>query len=310
MTSTRPLWRIVITIAICVLMTGLTLTAQNKSDKVASKTSGKSAIGKEIAITFDELPAARTFEDVDREAITYLLLNGLKLHGVKATGFVVGDQIQGSFDVLGKWLNDGHQLGNLTYSGQDYNSIGPEQFIRDIKMGDEALEPMLKGFGQKKRYFRYPYLHYGDIVERRRAARLYLEDKGYIVCPATVIPEDYLYNLTLGQLGKTPDSSKYERLMNDYVNHVLDELARQAVLADQMLGRRIRHILLLRANRLNAVFLNDLLTALEAEGYSFITLDKALQDKVYQKPESYYGLKGISYLEMILQSDPDLLPAR
>ena len=310
MTSTRLLRRIISTTALCILLTGLSITAQDKSDAAASKKSGKSAIGKEIAITFDELPAARTFEDVDREAITYLLLNGLKLHKVKAVGFVVGDQIQNSFDVLGKWLNDGHQLGNLTYSGQDYNSIGPEQFIRDIKMGAEALEPMLKGFGQKKRYFRYPYLHYGDVVERRRASSLYLEDKGYIVCPATVIPEDYLYNLTLGQLGKTPDSAKYEQLMNDYVNHVLDELSRQATLADQMLGRRIRHILLLRANRLNAVFLNDLLTALESEGYSFITLDKALQDKVYQKPESYYGLKGISYLEMILQSDPDLLPAQ
>ncbi|MBD3258496.1 polysaccharide deacetylase family protein [candidate division GN15 bacterium] len=279
---------------------------------LSAQSSGKSKeskIGKEIAITFDELPAARTFEETDREAVTYLVLNALKHHEVKAVGFVIGNQIGDSFDLLGQWLNDGHKLGNMGYSGQDYNLVGPEQFIRDVTKGAEELDPMLSGFGQKKRYFRFPYLHYGETVKRRRAVDTYLDAKDYIVCPATVIPEDYLYNLTLGQLGKRPDSTKYNRLMNDYVNSVLDELDRQSRLAHQSLGRRVRHILRLRLNRLNAVFLQDLLIGLKGEGYTFVTLDKALQDEVYSMSEAYYGIKGLSWLEMITHSDPDLLPA-
>jgi peptidoglycan/xylan/chitin deacetylase (PgdA/CDA1 family) len=276
----------------------------------SSAQGNKSKEKKQIAITFDELPAARSFGEIDREAITYLLLTGLKKYDVKVIGFVVGDQIEDGYDLLGRWLNDGHKLGNLTFSGQDYNRLGPEQFIRDIRKGDEALEGMLSGFGQKERYFRYPYHHYGDTREKRKQAKLFLEAQGYTVCPATVIPEDYLYNLQLTKLGKEPDSAKYEALMNEYVNHVLDEVERQEMLARDLMNRNIRQILLLRTNRLNAVFLEDLLGALKDMGYEFVTIDTALKDEVYQIPEAYYGMKGVGYVEMILQSNPDLIPAR
>jgi peptidoglycan/xylan/chitin deacetylase (PgdA/CDA1 family) len=282
--------------------------SQVRAQEAAPK--GDNAPKKQIAITFDELPAARAFGDVDREAITYLVLDALRRHRVRATGFVVGEQIENGFDLLGQWLNEGHTLGSMTFSDQDYNLVAPAQFISEVDRGTGTLEPMLKGFGQKKRYFRYPYLHYGDTVEKRRAARAYLQSQKYVVCPATVMPEDYLYDLSLTKLGKTPDSVKYEQLLNDYLNHVLDEVERQENLAVEVVRRPVRQILTLRANRLNAVFLDALLTALEDAGYGFVTLEYALKDQVYSTPEAYYDLKGVGYLEMILHSNPDMLPAK
>ena len=94
---------------------------------------------KRICITFDELPAAKSFGEVDRQAVTYLLLEALKRHKVKAAGFVVGQEIGDSFDLLGQWLNDGHILGSMTFSNQDYNYIGIQAFINDIKPLTEAL---------------------------------------------------------------------------------------------------------------------------------------------------------------------------
>ncbi|MEW5993673.1 MAG: polysaccharide deacetylase family protein, partial [Candidatus Zixiibacteriota bacterium] len=44
---------------------------------------------KEIAITFDQLPVAVSFAEVDRSAIAERLLGALKKHDVKAAGFVV-----------------------------------------------------------------------------------------------------------------------------------------------------------------------------------------------------------------------------
>ena len=276
--------------------------------KSAGQSTKKKPI-KRIAITLDELPASRSFGEVDRQAVNYLLLETLKRHNVKVTGFVVGEYIEESFDLLGQWLNNGHKLGNLTYSYQDFNELDPENFIADIIAGSEALETMLRGFGQKKRYFRYPYLHYGSTVEGKRAVRQYLDANDIIAGHATVVVDDFLYNLSLEKMGKVPDSADYEALMNDYINHVLDNIERSEQIARQILKRSCRQILQLRANRLNAVFLDELLTAVKGLGYQFISLDEALKDKLYSAPEAYYGLRGVGYLEMLQLSDPDLLPA-
>jgi len=287
------------------LLVAIVLGAQTGlAQKGAKKKSSK-----EICITFEQLPVAESFGEVDREAITYLILDALQRHKVKAAGFVVGVRIQKGYDILGRWLNDGHTLGSMTFTNQDYNNLGIEPFLSDINHGIGAIEPILSGFGQKWRYFRFPFLHYGATVEAKKQARLYLEDKDVTIVHATVVPEDYLYNLSFEKLGKRPDSADYERLLNEYVNHVLDELERVERLALKLVNRPVKQILLLRANRLNAVYLDDLLTALTDQGYKFISLQKALKDKVYSKAEAYYDSKGVGYLDMIWMSDPDLLPA-
>ena len=270
--------------------------------------SGKKA-NKRMTVTFNELPAATGFGDVDVKAVNYLILQALKKHNVKAAGFVVGENIGSEFDLLGEWLNDGHVLGNMTYANQDLNDLGIEQFIADINLGAETIEPMLSGFGQKNRYFRYPYLHYGTTVEAKEEVTRYIDHMKYIVAHASIVPEDYVYNMTLQKLGKVPDSAAFVTLLNEYINHVLDEVEREEALAKELVGRPVKQILLLRANRLNAVYLDDLLTALEDMGYSFITLDEALNDDVYHETEAYFGPKGVGYLDMIYQSNADLLPA-
>ena len=264
---------------------------------------------REICVTFDELPAAESFDTVDRSAVINRILDALKKHDVKAVGFVVGKNISGSFDLLGRWLNGGHLLGNLTYSHQDLNEMGIEQFIKDIAAGSEALETMISGFGQEKRYFRYPFLHYGSTVEARRQIKLYLDEHDLVVAHATVVVEDYLYNLSLQKMRARRDSTEYGALRYEYIAHVLEEIERCENGAKEMLKRPARHILQLRANRLNALFLDALLTAIEDMGYKFISLDYALNDKLYSAPEAYFGLRGVGYLDMLKQSDPDLLPA-
>lgn len=282
------------------------ISAQNKKSK---NRPGKKA-NKMICITFDDLPISISFQEFDRDSINNQILDVLKKHKVKAAGFVVGSRVNESYDLIGKWLNGGHRLGNQTFSNLDYNSIEINSFLADVVKGSEILEPMLEGFGQKPRFFRFPYLHYGDNEEKKRRAAAFLKKYEIKVVPATVLVEDYLYNLQLEKARGKLDSTKYNSLLNEYVNHVLDEIEISEQLSYQLLGRNCRHILMLRANQLNAIFLDELLQAIKDSGYEFISLDKALRDKLYQEPEAYLGMRGVSYLEMILQSDPDLLPAR
>jgi len=264
---------------------------------------------KEICITFNGLPEAHSFEDADREALAYLILQTLKQHEVEAAGFVVGERVEASFDLLGQWLNEGHVLGNMTYSNQDLHEIGIEKFIENVQMGHKAIEQMLEGFGQKKRYFRYPFMHYGNTLESKRQVALFLEHMNYTIAHATVIPEDYLYNLTLEKMGRVPDSAEFERLLNEYINSVLDELERQEMAAQELMGRPVRQILRLQFNRLNAVYLDEMLMAMKDMGYTFVSLDRALQDEMYDIAEGYYGGRGVGYIDMLLESNPDMIPA-
>ncbi len=265
---------------------------------------------KQIAITFDQLPVAESFHDVDRRAVSWLLLDALGRWEVTASGFVVGRAIEADFDLLGDWLNAGHTLGSMTFNNQDYHTIDIANFLREIRQGAEAIEPMLTGFGQDDRWFRFPYLHYGVDPESRKQAQLFLESRNTQIAHATVIPDDYLYNFTLNKLGRQPDSSDAEQLMQEYLNHIFDELDAAHLQSKQLFGRSIPQVLLLRANRLNAIYLNDLLAALVDFNYEFVTLEYALSDPAFDSPDGYFGSEGVGWLERLANSDPDFLPAR
>ncbi len=263
-----------------------------------------------MCITFDQLPATSAFAEVDRRSVTDQILSALKKHEVSAAGFVVGDNIQGGFDLLGSWLNEGHVLGNQTMSHVDLHDVEPETFIDQIEAGGNALEPMLEGFGQKRRYFRYPFLHYGATVEAKRDVRSYLAHQNYVTGHATIVVDDYLYDLSLENLGEVPDSLALDHIGNDYIDHVIERVEHAEEMAMRVLNRPCNQILALKANRLNSIVLDALLTELTDRGYAFVSLDMALKDDVFEAPEAYFGPESLGYVERIMRSDPDLMPAQ
>ena len=282
--------------AAVLILLAVSLSAQTDSTAKPEK------VRPEIAITFDELPAAQTFGPVDAKAISYMILEALKKYNVKATGFVIGQNIGDDADVLGDWLNAGHKLGSMTFSNQDINELDPENYVKEIRTGSDEIEDILSNFGQTTRYFRYPFLHYGQSSHIKKAVGGYLDSKGIIVAHATVVVEDYLYDMQLQKFGKVPDSSEYMLLLDQYLNSILDELERVEEVTMKVAGRPVKQILKLRCNRLNAMYLDDILNALKAKGYRFITLDAALKDPIYQQPESYTGTRGLGWVDMLARS--------
>lgn len=260
------------------------------------------AQSKKIAVTFDELPITQSFVEVNKAEVTSHIVRSLRELNIVATGFVVGDQIASSADLIGEWLNSGHTLGSMTWSNQDFHDVGMAEFMRQVKMGQEALDPILAQFGQKRRYFRFPFLHYGATTGDKAKAREILESKNIVISHVTVMSDDYLYNLRLEQLGPRADSARLEQLMIEYISHVLGELARQEELAMLVAGKPVTHILQLRANRLNGLFCWNLLSAIKDEGYKFVTLDQALADPAYTITEKYIGGRGVGYLDMVAAS--------
>lgn len=265
---------------------------------ILASAQGKGAI-KQVAVTFDELPAIEAFEEVHPDAINYLILEALKKYQIKATGFVVGSRIEGNLDILGRWLEAGHKLGSMTFDNEDLHNMSLDQFKKQVVDGADELEPMLEGFGQENRYFRFPFLHYGATKKSKQGMRDFLGSHRQIIAHATIVPEDFVYNNALAGLGKIPDSTRLLRLRDEYFNHIFDIVDRQEQIAQKLAGRAVKQILLLKANRMNAIFMDELLAAFQEQGYSFITLDNALRDEIYSRQENYAGARGVGYLEML-----------
>lgn len=263
------------------------------------------ANSREICITFDDLPVVRVHDYIEREIITSAILSTLEKFDAPAAGFVIGKSIEGHFDLLESWLRAGHILGSHTYSHPDLNTVPIRLYIENIEKGNNEIEALLKKMKQTGRYFRYPLLHYGSNNLMKQEVADYLISKDLINAHVSIDTDDYLYNMIYEKLFLSADSVKIAQLGNEYVAHIIGQLEASEKLSEKILERSCKHILLLHANKLNSIFLYDILKELRTRNYKFISLDKALSDSLYSIREDYIGLKGISYLERLEKSSAD-----
>ena len=283
------------------------LAQQEKPDSVNNDKKNietKKSLSKKIAITFDNLPGEQIYSINERTEINKLILESLKKQNVPATGFVVGEYVEGEdWESIVSWLENGQTLGYHTYSGQEIQDMPMGLFISDIIKGKEAIEDLVSTYKQKMRFFRFPYLHYATNAKTKLNIIDQLVKMNTRIAHVSITTEDFVYNMSLEKILKTGDSLDMYYLRQEYLNHLAERIAHFEDLAKEVVGRPIRHILQLRANRLNSLLMDDILTEIADKGYQFISLREALKDKVYRKPEKYYGDKGLSFLERIKYSD-------
>jgi peptidoglycan/xylan/chitin deacetylase (PgdA/CDA1 family) len=102
----------------------------------------------QIALTFD----------AGSDSIGISILDVLKKHNVKATFFLTGKWVEKFPDYAKRIVNDGHSLGNHTYSHPDSLAVGSQVFKEDILKAEKAI---LAATGKSPRpYFRFPYGSY------------------------------------------------------------------------------------------------------------------------------------------------------
>lgn len=98
---------------------------------------------KEIYITFDA-----GFENGNTERI----LDALKKHGVKATFFLVGNYFKTQPKLVKRMAEEGHTIGNHTYSHPDMSKIGDIQSFQTELQKNEALYRDVLGSEMPKLY--------------------------------------------------------------------------------------------------------------------------------------------------------------
>jgi peptidoglycan/xylan/chitin deacetylase (PgdA/CDA1 family) len=260
---------------------------------------------REVAVTIDDLPVISvTRADVaSHRAITTRLLDSLGAHNVPAVGFVNEKNLMASgmaesarVALLRQWLDAGLELGNHTFGHFDLHAVPAARFEDDVVRGEPVIRGLLEARGLALRWFRHPYLRTGADLAIKRRIEAFLEGRGYRVAPVTVDTDDWCFAAAYDRAVERGDVAGARRTADAYVPHVESRFAYFEGLSRRLLGYEARQVLLLHANSINAERFDALARRLERRGYTFVTLERALEDPAYGAADDYAAPGGISWL--------------
>ena len=214
------------------------------------------------------------------------ILSTLNAHSIKAALFVIGRNVENEEgqQLLGEWNNAGHLIGNHTYSHQNLNS--PSMKLETYTADIAKAETLLKTFSRFQKYFRFPMLKEGDTAAKRDGVRTFLSEHGYRVGHVTIDTSDWVITSRLSdRLAKDP-SADVKPFRDFYLEHMWDRAQYYDSLARRVLGRPVKHTILMHYNLLNGLVLGDLIEMFKSKGWKFIDASEALADPVFSaKPE-------------------------
>lgn len=232
----------------------------------------------EIAITLDDFNVYDT-PTLSGAARNQAILDALDKYNVKAGMFVSGRHVDNekNMSLLRLWDERGHMIANHSYSHWEYPAADFQEFSRDILRN----EGLLKQLPHYRKYFRFPYLKEGKTVEQRDRMRAFLQEHGYRNGHVTIDASDWYVDGRLrDRLKKNPqaDTAPYREF---YLSHIRERAMYYDELARKVLGRGVKHTLLLHHNVLNGMFLGDVLRMFKREGWELVGVEKAYTDPVF-----------------------------
>lgn len=104
----------------------------------------------------------------------------------------------------------------------------------------------------------------------RDACEQFLRTRGYTVAPVTIDQDDWMFALVYADARSRDDDGAMNRIAAEYLAYLDAALAHSEACAESLFGRRIRDVLLLHANELNAEHLDGVVNVLGRRGYRFV----------------------------------------
>ncbi|HWP45460.1 MAG TPA: polysaccharide deacetylase family protein [Blastocatellia bacterium] len=256
---------------------------------------------REVAVTFDDLPATRA----DLETMSYVttnLLRSIKANDVPAIGFVNENKlyVDGRVDArraafLRMWLDAGLELGNHTFSHIYIDEAPFTEYRENVLRGEIVTRKLLEARGIKLRYFRHTQLRTGPTLEYKQALDRFLAEHGYTIAPVTIDNNEFIFADVYGKARRRGDIETMNRVANAYIPYMEEVFAFFEKLSVDFLGYEVKQTLLLHANELNADYFDALARMMRGRGYRFISLEEALKDPAYKLPDAQ-AKRGLSWL--------------
>jgi peptidoglycan/xylan/chitin deacetylase (PgdA/CDA1 family) len=266
------------------------------------------AVKLKVALTFDDLPLNGTLptgskkSDFARDTIEVLKKRRIP----PSYGFINARALERNPDgarALQIWVNGGHLLGNHTYTHIDLSKNSVEDFQREVLRNEPVLELLMPEGGRRDwRWFRYPYLHEGDTLEKRRAVRTFLASNGYRIAQTTLDFEDYLWNSAYARCSMRDDQASIQWLRESYRTAARDFTRFQVQNSRAVFGRDIHHVMLLHLGAFSPQILPDLFNILDEEGFSIVTLEEAQSDAAYDYDPDIGEAHGGTLVELGMQA--------
>lgn len=259
----------------------------------------------EVAITVDDLPTHGDLPPgVTRLEIVQRFLVAFKAkHLPPVYGFINAKRAEGDAaenDVLKAWVASGNFLGNHTAAHPNLTTTSVEEFEAGIAANEAPLRALM---GQKDwHWFRYPFLHEGETLEKRHAIREYLREHGYRLAQVTLDFEDYAWNNPYARCLQKNDQRAIAWLKSSYISTAAEYIAMDQKVAQQVYGRSIKHVLLLHIGAFDSIMLPELLDFLQAQGFRFVSLEEAEADPAYQRDPDAALKYGGSLLDQFMDS--------
>lgn len=260
---------------------------------------------REVAVTFVSVPYFRSEDETlaSMEETTTKLLRGLAAHNIKAVGFVGQSALvkegetEARMNLLRRWLDGGHELGNQGYRHLSLYKTPLPEYEANVLRGEQVLRPLMQEYGKPLRYYSYPYLNTGPNVETKKAFEQFLSEHGYTIHAITIDNMDWIFSNAYLEARRRNDVEVMKRISDEYIAYMESVFAHYEQLSTKVFGREIPQVLMLSASALNADNFDRLIEMLKKRGYGFITMEDALRDKAFAEPNSYAGPWGISWIE-------------
>ena len=258
-----------------------------------------------LAITFDDLPQngqlapGSTQVSIARDTLAVLKTQRVP----QVYGFINAAKLEGNrdgVDALNLWVAAGERLGNHSYSHMDLHRNPSEAFLREVQLNEPVLELLDKG--DTWRWFRYPYLHEGDELDKRRAVRAGLLARGYRIAQVTLDYEDYLWNTPYARCAPKGDRKAIEWLRTSYLDSASAYIDLSREIAKQVYDREISHVLLLHLGEFSSTILPDLFDLLRKKRFTLVTLEEAQRDTAYEVDPDAASSYGGTLLEQLMEA--------
>jgi len=136
-----------------------------------------------------ERKIALTFDDGPDPEYTPKILDALRQAGVPATFFIIGVNGQMHPDLLRREVDEGHEIGNHTFTHPNISTISPTQFQLELSATKHLLASAV---GRHSLLFRPPYAVDAEpeTIEQVRPIEL-ATAQGYLVVGMQIDPDDW-----------------------------------------------------------------------------------------------------------------------
>ena len=139
---------------------------------------------------------ALTFDDGPKESTTTVLLDGLARRGVRATFFVIGENVEGNELLLQRMEGEGHQIGLHTYHHKSLDQLNAAGFYAEVDSLRATLTALV---GREEFMLRPPYGMMNAATQARAAAPIVLW---------SVDPEDWSDRDTARQVAAITEAAR------------------------------------------------------------------------------------------------------